>query len=332
MGLLARFWNQSFFIPTPTLTEKNLPDQIGRVFIVTGGYVGCGRELAKILYQRNGTVYLAGRTKAKGDTAIKDLKAEYPKSTGRLEFLQLDLADLTTIKASVEDFVKRESRLDVLTNNAGVMVPPVGSLSAQNYEMQMATNCLGPYLFTKLLTPLLERTAQLPDTPAGSVRVTWAASFAVDAVSPSGGVTLDEEGNYLPHPKNDQQTNYGATKAGNVFLATEFARLHPGNGGKGVVSNAWNPGNLKTELQRHANAIMAIMVNWMLHPAVFGGYTELFAGWDEAAGRKERNGGYVIPWGRFGEFREDVKAEIGREGGKAERFWEWCERETREYS
>ena len=331
-ALLCRLWNQTYFISTPTLTEKNLPDQIGRVFIVTGGYTGCGRELAKILYQHNGTVYLAGRSKDKGDAALKELKAAYPDSKGRVEFLQLDLADLSTIKASAEDFLKRETRLDVLTNNAGVMFPPAGSSSAQGYELQMATNCLGPYLFTKLLTPLIEKTANLSDTPNGSVRVTWAASFGADMLSPPGGVSLDADGNCIPDPKNNQQTNYGATKAGNVFLATEFARRYPLNGstGKGIVSNAWNPGNLRTELARHTPSIQVQIGQILLHPAIYGGYTELFAGWSDDAGKAEKNGAYIIPWGRFGILRDDVTKEW-QAGGKAEKFWEWCEKETKEY-
>ncbi|KAK3714256.1 short-chain alcohol dehydrogenase [Vermiconidia calcicola] len=290
MPLLARFWNQSFFIPKPTLTEKNLPDQSGRVFIVTGGYAGCGYQLAKILYQRNGVVYLAGRNKDKADKAIKNLQAAHPSSKGRVEFLKVDLADLTTIKPAVEEFTQKESRLDVLTNNAAVMVPPAGSLSAQKHELQVATNVLGPFLLTKLLTPLLEKTAALPDTAPGSVRVTWAGSLGVEVLSPKGGVILDHESNYISHPKNNQKVKYGATKAANVLLAAEFGRRHPRRAGEGVTSNAWNPGNLQTELQRHATWYEMLFVNWMLYPAVFGAYTELFAGWSKEAGREEKNG------------------------------------------
>ncbi|KAK3704890.1 short-chain alcohol dehydrogenase [Vermiconidia calcicola] len=331
MPLLARFWNQSFFIPKSTLTEKNLPDQSGWVFIVTGGYAGCGFQLAKILYQQNGVVYLACRSKDKADKAIKNLQAAHPSSKGRVVFLKVDLADLTTVKPAVDEFTKKESRLDVLTNNAGVMVPPVGSLSAQKHELQVATNVLGPFLLTKLLTPLLEGTAALSDTAPGSVRVTWAGSLGVEVLSPKGGVTLDHEGNYHDHPKNNQRVKYGATKAANVLLAAEFGRRYPPSSGKGVISNAWNPGNLQTELQRHATWYEMLFVNWMLHPAAFGAYTELFAGWSEQAGRAGKNGAYVIPWGRFGDFREDIKAEIGKEGGNAERLWDWCERVTKEY-
>lgn len=119
----GRVWKQSYFLPAPPLTEKNLSDQKGRVFIVTGGYAGCGFELSKILYQRNGTVYVAGRTQSKADAAISKIKSQITKSEGKLEFLSVDLADLTSIKPAVEEFLSKEERLHVLTNNAGAYVP-----------------------------------------------------------------------------------------------------------------------------------------------------------------------------------------------------------------
>ena len=78
---------------------------------------GVGKELCKILYQHNGTVYVAGRSQSKADSAIEEIKQAHPNSDGRLEFLHVDLADLPTIKKSVENFQSREQRLDVLTNS-----------------------------------------------------------------------------------------------------------------------------------------------------------------------------------------------------------------------
>ena len=329
MGSLRRMINQGFWLPKPTLTEKNLPDQDNRVHIVTGGYAGCGRELANILYQRNAVVYVAGRSKSKADAAINAIKQGHPTSKGRLEFLQVDLADLTTIKPAAEEFLKKEKRLDVITLNAGVMVPPVGSKTAQGFELQIGTNCVGHFLLAKLLTPLLKQTAALPDTESGSVRITWAASTVVE-FSPKGGMAIDADGNYVS--PNSTQSSYMASKAGNVFMNAEFARRNPlGKDGKGVITNAWNPGNLKSELQRHGTWWQRLLSSWMLHPVVFGGYTELWAGWSEEAGKPDMNGAYVLPWGRFGGFREDLTAEIEKEGGNAEKFWEWCERVTKEY-
>jgi retinol dehydrogenase-12 len=119
---ISSFFRQSTWIPYPELTEKNLPNQAGRVFIVTGGYAGIGYELSKILYQHDGTVYVAGRSQEKGNKAIASIREAVPNSKGKLEFMHVDLADLSTIKPGIEKFLAQESRLDVLTNNAGVSV------------------------------------------------------------------------------------------------------------------------------------------------------------------------------------------------------------------
>jgi retinol dehydrogenase-12 len=245
--------NQSFFIPKPALTEKTLPDQSNKVFtravhgnaifphqnhspikvfIVTGGYLGVGYELVKILYSKNGIVYIAGRNERKGADAIAHLKQEYPDTTGRVEFLQLDLSDLSTIKNSALDFMSKERRLDVLTNNAGIGTPPSGSIDAQNHELQLGTNCLGPFLFTQLLLPLLQKTTAV--SPLGSVRVTWAGSLTTEVYAPRGGIVMAEDG--TPVVPQDQKSNYGQSKVGNVFIASEFARRYGGDGIVSVVS------------------------------------------------------------------------------------------------
>lgn len=331
---------QCFFIPHPTFTEKELPDQTGRVvsalpspaatppqltslpqFIVTGGYSGCGKELCKFLYQKNGTVYIAGRRKEQADSAMAEIKQAAPTSDGRLEFLHLDLSDLSSIKASAEAFLQREQRLDVLTNNAGVMTPPKGSVTPQRVELQMGTNCLGPFLFTRLLTPVLQRTAA--SQPAGAVRVTWAASLAT-MFAPRGGVSLDAHGG--PKLFGDRVTDYAQSKAGNALLAREYqARV---GDAAGIVSNAWNPGNLKTPLQRHQTAIEGFVTNLMTYEPKYGGYTELFAGWSPEAGERANRSKYIGPWGRFVALRSDVKNNA--EG--ARQFWEYCERETEPYA
>jgi len=139
LSLFKNAYKQSYNIATPPLTEANLPDQTGRVIIITGGYAGVGQELSRIIYQHNGTVYVAGRSVEKAEKSITDTKALFPGSKGKIDFLKVDLADLTTIKVAVEEFRAKESRLDVLVNNAGVMVPPVGSRSEQGHELQMGT-------------------------------------------------------------------------------------------------------------------------------------------------------------------------------------------------
>ncbi|KAK8195905.1 short-chain alcohol dehydrogenase [Zalaria obscura] len=316
---------QSFLLPTPSLTESNLPSQSGRVFIVTGGYTGLGLELVKILYRHHGTIYIAGRSSTKASSAIAAVKAQYPSSDGRLAFLPLDLDDLTTIAPAAASFLSQESRLDVLTLNAGVMSPPPGSRTTQGHELQLGTNCLGHFLLAQLLLPVLRKTAAT--APPGSVRVTWAASLGVDVYSPSEGILFDDRGAPIVH--KNQRANYGVSKVGNYFYAAEFARRYP-YAETGIVTNAWNPGNLRSELQRYGGWVEKIAGKCLLYETRFGAYTELWAGWSEEAGKAERNGAYIWPWGRFGGVRGDVERAVV-EGGAA-RFWEWSEEQVKPYT
>lgn len=139
------------------------------------------------------------------------------------------------------------------------MYTPAGSTSTQGHELQLGTNCLGPYLLTQALLPLLTKTAS--SSPTASVRVLWAASIAVHVACPQPhGIIIDDDGR-----PTDQgiESNYGQTKVGNVFLARYFAKLTEKNG---VVHAVFNPGNLRTELQRHWTGVAAWMTVRFLFP------------------------------------------------------------------
>ena len=219
------------FPPAPKFTEASVPDLISKVYIVTGASAGVGKELSRLLYSRNGTVYVAARSAEKANAAIAWIKESHPTSTGQLHFLQLDLNDLRGIKSSAEEFLSKEIRLDVLFNNAGVMMPPQGSKTEQGYELQLGTNCVAPFLFTKLLTPILVRTAI--SSPAGSVRVIWVSSSAAEVVAPRGGVDLD---NLHFHKDQEATTKYRISKGGNVLHAIEYQRRYKGEGVISTVS------------------------------------------------------------------------------------------------
>lgn len=128
------------------------------------------------------------------------------------------------------------------------MVPPKGSQDAQGNELQIGTNCLGHCLLYRLLEPLLAKTAAT--SPSGTVRVAWAGSIGVDVVSPKpGGMKLNSDG----QPQDaGAQANYGQSKVGNVFLGHQYARRTPENG---IIHASFNPGNLRSELQRNTSWI-----------------------------------------------------------------------------
>jgi NAD(P)-dependent dehydrogenase (short-subunit alcohol dehydrogenase family) len=321
------------FPPRADFTEKQLEPQHDRVFIVTGGYSGAGYELSRILYEEGGTVYVAGRSEEKAHAAIaqiKDLKSHRYTEAGKLIFLKVQLDDLKTIRSTVDEFMKLESRLDVLFNNAGVSHPPAEWRSAQGYELQMATNCLGPYLLTKLLMPVLRRTAELEGVSPASVRVVFTSSITTDLSAPKGGMAIKA----LDDPATPQVDMYTHSKTGNWFLANAF---HSSMKSSGVLCVAQNPGNLRSNLLRHFNRPFVYFLNKaMLYDSVQGAYTELFAGLSGELGTED-GGCHVLPFGRRHPApREDLLAAMRRveEGGTgvAKEFEEWCDRKTEDFA
>lgn len=197
---------------------------------MTGSNTGVGKEVAQILYSKNATVWVAARNEEKARAAMGAIKQQHASSKGALKYLKLDLGDLSTISASASEFLAAEERLDILFNNAGVMTPPDGT-TKQGYELQLGTNCLGPHLFTKKLTPILQGTAKT--VPVGSVRVVWVSSSAADVFAPTAGVELDNLDYKTP---KDTYHKYGVSKAGNYFQGTEFARRYKEDGIISIVS------------------------------------------------------------------------------------------------
>jgi NAD(P)-dependent dehydrogenase (short-subunit alcohol dehydrogenase family) len=316
------------FPPKPTFTEKNVPSLIGKVFIVTGGNSGVGLELVKILYSRGGTVYIASRSTSKIDAAIATIRSIFPNSSGKLKSLHVDLNDLRTISVCASTFLAQESRLDVLWNNAGIAQVPAGSITAQGHEAHMGVNCLGPFLLTTLLLPILLHTAKA--SPTASVRVVFTSSSIVDIAGPPGGLLLSEHvsGNF----SQDKGYNYSASKAGNWLLASEFGKR---TRNEGLVCVTQNVGQCRTDSWNQLP-----LVKWlcspMLHDPIMGAYTELWAGLSPDV-KCEDGGKCALPWGRWHtDPRKDILQSMKskEEGGTglAAEFWDWCEQQTEAYA
>ncbi|KAJ0425975.1 NAD(P)-binding protein [Aspergillus carlsbadensis] len=317
------------FPPAPSFTENQIPDLTGKVAIVTGSSSGVGFQSAVILYSKNATVYLAARSSDKAAKAITAIKnsAECAGSRGTLRFLLLDLSDLGSLKASAQEVLRRETRLDILIHNAGVMRPPVGSTTNLGHDLEMGTNCLGPFTFNDLLLPLLKHTAR--NAPKDSVRVVWLSSIIAHSVVRGGFAFDDRTG--APAVLKNAMENYMQSKVGNVFFASEMARRM---GKDGILSLSVNPGLMRTELQRHGAPIVSTIMGLAFKPPRYGAYSELFAALSPQI-TASQNGAFIIPWGRFGPIPPQIKKALSpnAEGGTgvAERFWDWCEMETAAY-
>lgn len=316
--------------PAPLLTERNLGSQHGKVVVITGGTSELALELATMLFYAGAKVYITARDEVQAREAIDDIKNLHPAATsfGKLDYLVLDLSDLSSIPASVRAFLAKESKLHLLYHTPGVAVMPAGMLSAQRLDIHMATNTLGPYLLTQLLYPMMRSTAL--SVPPAKVRVMWAGSPFMDSRAPRGGMDLST----LSRPSHDSRRNHTAASVGNYFLASEYAREVSS---QGILSVAVNAGHLKTDARqrRHTSSFLHFCTLPFTKAAKMGAYAELWAGLSEDL-TMEQSGAYIVPWGRVhARTRRDLQlaCESERDGGTgvAARFRLWCDAQVASY-
>ncbi|KAJ6440731.1 short-chain dehydrogenase protein [Purpureocillium lavendulum] len=321
---------QQFFCPgKPRFTEEHLPDLKNKVIIVTGSNTGLGKEVTRILYSRNATVYMMARSEDKTLAGMADIKTALPASSGALHFIRIDLSDLASVKAAASEFLRREQMLHVLFNNAGVGYPDKGATTAQGHELQLGVNCIGPFALTKLLTPRLVAAARA--SPRDTVRVVWVSSSAAEGVRLSSPATFMET--LLPRIGDASQLDqYSLSKLGNYLHAAEYAARH---GSDGVLSVSLNPGALDSEFWRTQGSLTTwLLRRTLLYPPVYGAYTSLFAGFSPEV-TAEKSGSYIAPWGQLWKVSKDMvdAARTTSQGGTgvAREFWEWSEKQVEPY-
>ncbi|CAE6505484.1 unnamed protein product [Rhizoctonia solani] len=275
----------------------DLPNLSGQVVIVTGGNSGIGLELCK---------------------AIEDLKSE---TSGRSPvFLELDLADLASVRRAVEDM---EQELHVLYNNAGVMMSPTELKTANGYDLQFGTNVLGPYLFTTLLIPTLIHTAQTSPHAGGSARVVNASS-GVHWAAPRGGVNYaslvpnNKEADEIRHHMGTTSL-YAQSKWAVIAFSNELARRY---GPQGIVSASLHPGAIANKYNTVLPGIGGWITRLMLRPTSWGPLTYLYAGTSQDV--KKISGKYIIPWGRVGAARSSAF-----DPNQGQRLWDWLEEQAK---
>jgi NAD(P)-dependent dehydrogenase (short-subunit alcohol dehydrogenase family) len=205
-----------------------VPDQTGRLAVVTGANSGTGKEAAIRLAGAGAQVILAVRTPAKGEQAKAEILAAHPGA--RVQVRRIDLADL----ASVQEFAATvDGPLDLLLNNAGVMAPPSRMTTADGFELQFGSNFLGPFALTMRLLPAL--------LAAGAPRVVTMAS----GVANFGRIRFNDPQwtrGYRP------MRAYAQSKLADLLFARQLAAVASGRGWS-LASIAAHPGFTRTNLQ-----------------------------------------------------------------------------------
>jgi NAD(P)-dependent dehydrogenase (short-subunit alcohol dehydrogenase family) len=287
----------------------HVSDQVGKTFVVTGANSGLGLETVRALGSLGANVIMTARDEGKGRQAMKELLAEQPDA--KIELRTLDLADLD----SVAEFAGTVRELDVLINNAGVMMPP-HARTRQGYELQFGVNHLGHFALTGLL---LERLAQSADG-----RVVTVSS----GLHKRGRIHFDDL-----HGEHDygRTKYYAQSKLANVVFALElFRRLRAI--GVPVRSVLAHPGYSATNLQSSGPTGMGKLMmkagnRLFAQDAEMGALPQVYA----ATGADVESGQFYGPDGR-GESRgfptvvEPLDAARDRE--LAKRLWDISEELT----
>ncbi|MGY4710773.1 SDR family NAD(P)-dependent oxidoreductase [Mycolicibacterium sp. CBM1] len=219
---------------TPKWTEANVPDQHGRVAIVTGSNTGLGFDTARVLAERGARVVMAVRDTAKGDAAAAHIRSTAPGADVAVH--KLDLGSLASVREAAAELGSTYPRVDLLINNAGVMYPPKQT-TADGFELQFGTNHLGHFALTGLLLNNL--------LPVDGSRVVVVASIAHTIRA-----KIDFDDLQWERRRYERVASYGQSKLANLMFAYELQRRLAAANAK-TIAVAAHPGVSNTELIRH---------------------------------------------------------------------------------
>ena len=193
-------------------TEADVPGQDGRIAVVTGANTGIGFEAARVLAERGATVVLACRNLDKAKAAVDKISAT---AGAEVATVQVRFASLTSVRAAAEDLRGRYQRLDLLINNAGLMMPPHGR-TEDGFELQFGTNHLGHFALTGLL---LDRMLPVPHSRVVTVSSMGHRMGRIDF------------GNLQYEHGYNRITSYGRSKLANLLFTYELRAAGRGRGG-----------------------------------------------------------------------------------------------------
>jgi NAD(P)-dependent dehydrogenase (short-subunit alcohol dehydrogenase family) len=260
-------------------TIENIPDQTGKRVIVTGANTGIGFEMARVLADKGAEVILACRNSDKADTAVARILSENP--VAKVLQMPLDLSSLDSVRRFTGTFLSKYETLDILINNAGIMMPPL-QRTADGFESQFGTNYLGHFLLTGLLHGLINK------TPHGRIVTLSSTAHHMGKIDFDN---LNAEKHY-----NKQQAYYQSKLACVMFSHELQRRLK--NDHLSSISVAAHPGASTTDLMRHS-LLMKIIFCWAQSP-VDGAMPAL-----RAATAPEVKGGEYYGPGGFLKFKGD---------------------------
>ncbi|KAL1800606.1 hypothetical protein ACET3X_000948 [Alternaria dauci] len=297
--------------------EKDIPDLSGKTIIVTGGSSGLGKESVLQFVKHNpDKVYLAARTSKRGNAAIEEIEQQVPVAKGKIHYLELDTASLASVKQAADRILAENTRLDILMNNAGTSGNPA-SVTSDGYEIQFGTNYMGCTLFTRLLMPLLQKTAEQPNSDVRIINL----SSELFKQAPEEGIKFST----LMTSAEDINTvaRYGQSKLANYLFSKVCAQKYPN-----IMSIALHPGVVNTGIWDNLKTrkpLLGMALSFVCSPFMTsipdGAKVQL---WSSTAPRdKVKNGAFYTSAGNGKEFTQAILSN----DKLANELWEWTEKE-----
>jgi NAD(P)-dependent dehydrogenase (short-subunit alcohol dehydrogenase family) len=289
---------------------EEIPDLSGRTVLITGANSGLGLESTRMLAGRGARVVMACRNRDKGEQARDEVRAAHPEA--RLDLMQVDLADLGSVRDFAHAFRQHYERLDVLMNNGGIMAPP-RQYTRDGFEMQFGVNHLAHFALTGLLLDQLETA---PDP-----RIVLISSFA----HRMGDIYFD---NLNAEKWYQRWKFYGQSKLANLMHALELDRRLRADGSS-IRAVPVHPGYSATGLQRTVagggffNALFAQSQTKGAYPQVFAATSEL-----AESGHYYGPHGFMELWGMPAE--ADMR-KLAKNEEVADKLWQVSEEMTGVY-
>ena len=290
--------------------EKDIVNLSGKVILITGGNNGLGKESILQLAKHNpAKIYMGARSEDKANLAISAIKQTVPEAN--IIFLHLNLASFTSIKRAADKMMSENEGLDILMNNAGVMMTTPG-LTEDGYEINFGTNHMGSALLTKLLLPLLARTA----SSGKDVRIINVSS-ALYTAAPKPGILFNRNRESL----GDLSTlsRYGQSKLANIYFTKILAERYPA-----IKSVALHPGVVRTSFgdeSKNSSLLMSLLVrglNMMVGVDVeTGALNQLWA----STSKVVKSGEFYFPVGK------ETHGDVLNDKSQALKLWDWTEKE-----
>ncbi|HEX7602397.1 MAG TPA: SDR family oxidoreductase [Polyangiaceae bacterium] len=263
----------------------------GQLAIVTGANTGIGRVTAATLAKHGAHVLLACRSEERTRPVVDEIT----QAGGKAEFVPLDLADLASVRACSKAFLERDVALPLLVNNAGLA--GAHGLTKDGFELTFGTNHLGPYLFTRLLMPAIER--------AGEARIVNVASAGHYRAR-----GIDWEAIKKPTVSTSGFPEYCVSKLANVLFTSELAERAP----KGVHAYSLHPGGVASDVWREVPWGLRHVLKLFLLTNEQGARTTLYCATSDDV--RDQNGLY------YDRCKPKTPSKVARDKALARELWE----------